>query len=108
MEDGNLRPFADKRTHPSQFHRDASVVCRRLRLYPFAQIHRVPNAVDLFPAGNECSDAFQKTQVEVLIRVDVGVSQDIQRNNRFGGERAQIAHIGDGTSWGLWCNVKSS
>jgi hypothetical protein len=86
VEDGSLRPFANKGTRSSHFHPDASIVCRRLRSYPFAKIYRVPNAVDLFPAGNEGSDTFQETQVEVLIRVDVGVGKDIQRNNRFGGE----------------------
>src|ERR1700736_1618614 len=74
VKDGSLPPLTDKRTHSSQFHRDASVVCRRLLLYPFAKIYRVPNPVDLFLAGNECSDTFQETQVEVLTRVDVDVS----------------------------------
>ena len=61
VEDGSLRPFAYKGTHSSHFHGDASVVCRRLLSYPFAKIYRVPNAVDLFPAGNEGSDTFQET-----------------------------------------------
>ena len=44
VKDGGVRPFADKRTVSSQFYCDASVVGRRLFLYPIAQIDRVPNA----------------------------------------------------------------
>ena len=77
-----MRPCADQRTHSTHLHRDASAV-GGLFLHPFAENFRVPNAMNLFPAGNECRDILQKTQVEVLIRVDISVSQNIQRDNRL-------------------------